>query len=89
MVWASSLAMHGKCRFASGILCSAGTSACKPYLDAALQLLPALAQQLPLHVGLQNSSKVRSLMPEQLYLAQPLLDRWARQVWSTGICLLL
>lgn len=86
--------MHRKMDLqAASYAAQAPVHACKPHLDAVLQLLPALAQQLPLHVGLQNSSQVRSLMPEQLYPAQPLLDCWTRQVWSwpdiTGICLML
>lgn len=52
------------------------------YLDTALQLLPALAKQLTLHVCLQHSSKMSCLMPEELYSAQPLLQHCNRHIWG-------
>ena len=52
------------------------------YLNTTLQLLPALAKQLTLHVCLQHSSKMSCLMPEELYSAQPLLHHYNRHIWG-------
>jgi len=52
------------------------------YLNTPLQLLPALAKQLTLHVCLQHSSKMSCLMPEELYSAQPLLQHCNRHIWG-------
>ncbi len=52
------------------------------HLNTALQLLPAFAKQLTLHVCLQHSSKMTCLMPEELYSAQPLLHHCTWHIWG-------